>query len=125
MNCRRVRQLLSEDQEGGLTGRDAGEFAVHLRACAACSRLREALAVFESKVRETAQWQPAVRRDLPSRAVACWLAERAMQVPPRRSAVALAFHPVAWRPLRWVAAATAMLLIIAGLILARWDVARP
>jgi hypothetical protein len=80
MNCRWVEQLLSDDLEGLLTGKEADNVSAHLRNCPACRRFRNEMISLEEDVRETVRWQPGPFPDLRARAFDRWSTAREVPI---------------------------------------------
>ena len=75
MKCVQAEQLLSQQLEGPLPGREVGLLETHLGECSACRRLQEELLTLRSGLRALAQQIPTAEVERP--AIDRWLAERA------------------------------------------------
>jgi hypothetical protein len=115
MDCRRAEELLSDHLEGTLSDLLAGDFEAHLRECASCAELRDAMGEVIEALRAFPALEPA--RDLAERAAA-----RALRGQPpvaRRQALPtrLPAHGRFFVPSWLQAAAAGFALVITGTLL--------
>ena len=68
MDCRRAEELLSDHLEGTLSGPLTRDFEAHIRECASCAELRDAMGEVIEALRAFPALEPA--RDLAERAAA-------------------------------------------------------
>ena len=109
----------------------------HVRDCPACRQFQEAMAAIGGKVRTAGEWEPAPRHDIRGRALDRWSAERESGAAERRPwlhgfAATLrspdrrlpgASHPRI-RVTAMQGASLAAVVLIAALVLVRWEQAR-
>jgi hypothetical protein len=117
MDCRRAEELLSDHLEGTLNDLLGKELEAHLRECASCGELREALGEVIEALRAFPTLEPA--RDLAERAAARAL-RAGRPVSPRRPAPLVRARPAHGRffvPSWLQAAAAGFVLVITGTLL--------
>jgi hypothetical protein len=117
MDCHRAEELLSEHLEGTLSDLPARDLAAHLRECASCAELREALGEVIEALRAFPALEPA--RDLAERAAERALRDRRLvsarprALPTRPQPIHGRFYVPSWLQ----AAAAGLVLVITGTLL--------
>jgi putative zinc finger protein len=117
MDCRRAEELLSDHLEGTLSGPLARDFEAHIRECASCAEMRDAMGEVVEALRAFPALEPA--RDLAERAAARGLRGRHPVGAPRPALPARPprGHGRFFVPSWLQAAAAGFVLVITGTLL--------